>query len=244
MGDYILPVIQKTKSYKSFRFASFNRELSEVTLKKLKHEYNIEDNFKYFPIVVDRNMTIIDGQHRFTVCKNLNLHVYYIIKNTEITPITVRSVNRAGKRHSIADVFQMECKSGNKEALKIKEIGVSLDEKFSLSALISLCLSTTSNGSVREKMESGKYTVNDYENTKELGTAFLKLTNGGGVNTTILNVITSISKLNRISRMEIIKELTKKGLVLTTVMSKTIMVSKAVETYNYRKSKPKRLAIP
>lgn len=67
--------LNKTYDYNMFKFLEYNREID--------HEKNIEKSFLEIgelpiPIIVNEKNEIIDGQHRFMVCKKLNLPVFYI----------------------------------------------------------------------------------------------------------------------------------------------------------------------
>lgn len=239
-----VPEIFTESDYDEFSFADFNRGLVRSTIEKLKAEFGHEDNFKYFPIIVDRNMTVIDGQHRFQACKELNIPIFYLIKNKEVNPMDVRTVNKAGKRHTVSDIFEMECKSGNSEALKANRLSRELDGKFQLSALLALCFDTTSGGQVRDRLEAGRFIVKDYNNSKKIALKFLELTEQTTVSTTVYNSIASIASFNKIPVINLLSDLINKGLVINKKMSKTIMSNKIIETYNHRKSKSNRIEQP
>jgi hypothetical protein len=240
----MIPQIQSTRNYNEFKFANFNRDVVDVTVKKLKNEYEKEDNFRYFPIIVDVDMKIIDGQHRFVACRDLGLPIYYIKKNKSVEPTDVRTVNKAGKKHTVQDIFEMECKIQNPEALKIKQLGEELEGKFQLSALLSLVFDTSSGGQVRDKLESGNYCVNNYENSKRLGLLLLQLTENTHVSVTIYNSINAVANKNNIKKSKLVLELIERGLVVNSLMSKTVIVNRIVETYNFKRISKNRLLIP
>lgn len=69
-----------TSDYGSFRFLRGNRDLNEAKVKKIIKSVTDGLNFfKYCPILVNEDFFIIDGQHRFYVCKKLKLPVFYVI---------------------------------------------------------------------------------------------------------------------------------------------------------------------
>lgn len=68
--------IHTTDSYEMFKMLPYNR--------RIDHEKGIMSSIRkigYVPsiIIVNENMEIIDGQHRFTVCKTLGLPIYYAV---------------------------------------------------------------------------------------------------------------------------------------------------------------------
>jgi hypothetical protein len=72
--------IYKTKDLSQFNFIKGNREINQK--KVLNIIGSIQegvDYLKYNPILVDKTMAIIDGQHRFDVCRRLEREVYYIV---------------------------------------------------------------------------------------------------------------------------------------------------------------------
>lgn len=69
--------IHVTSDYSIFKFLSGNRSVNLAHVKKL--EASLQQGQLIAPITVNEKMEIIDGQHRFTACKNLRLPVYYII---------------------------------------------------------------------------------------------------------------------------------------------------------------------
>jgi len=71
--------ISISKDYSMFKTLGGNREVSKLHLARLKK--SMQDNHLISPILVNENMQIIDGQHRFTAAKELNLPIYYFIVN-------------------------------------------------------------------------------------------------------------------------------------------------------------------
>lgn len=68
--------LYKTYDYSMFRMLEYNRDID--------HERKIENSFLEIgeipiPIVVNEKNEVIDGQHRFVVCKKLGLPVFYVI---------------------------------------------------------------------------------------------------------------------------------------------------------------------
>lgn len=71
--------ILKTKDYHIFSFVSGNRKINEAHARRL--EKSFLKRYLLSPIIVNEFYQIIDGQHRYTVCKRLSLPIYYIIVN-------------------------------------------------------------------------------------------------------------------------------------------------------------------
>jgi hypothetical protein len=66
--------------YGQFKWLKGNREINEAKVKKLIKDIEAGiDLLKYAPIIVNDNMEIIDGQHRFMAAKQLKKPVHYVI---------------------------------------------------------------------------------------------------------------------------------------------------------------------
>lgn len=70
----------QTINYDLFKFKSNNRKISESNINRLKKSIQEIGYLNSKPITVDKNLFIIDGQHRFEACKRLQLPVLYVIE--------------------------------------------------------------------------------------------------------------------------------------------------------------------
>lgn len=77
-ADKQVMAVYHTKDYSKFKHIDGNRNVVKPHLKRLKA--SMEKNYLFSPILINEKHQIIDGQHRFEVCKELGLPVYYIIK--------------------------------------------------------------------------------------------------------------------------------------------------------------------
>ncbi len=71
--------VKVSTNYDAFKFYSCNRAISPVHVNRLLVDSTFQIKYRLNPITVDKDMRIIDGQHRFTAIKMLGLPVYYII---------------------------------------------------------------------------------------------------------------------------------------------------------------------
>lgn len=90
--------VRKTNDYGKFKFIDGNRDVDKTaSLKK-----SIKENGWYRqPILVNKRFEIIEGQHRFVVCKELRLPIEYIVqeglKAKDCAPLNVGRRNWAIK---------------------------------------------------------------------------------------------------------------------------------------------------
>jgi hypothetical protein len=69
-----------TKEYGRFKFLKGNRDINERKVQKIIEAiHEGVDILRYAPVIVNENMEIIDGQHRFAVSRELKCNVYYVV---------------------------------------------------------------------------------------------------------------------------------------------------------------------
>lgn len=75
--------VQRTKNYDQFKVFDFNRAINKGLVNKLMESINEIGYMPGKPVIVDKDMAIIDGQHRFTACVNLGIEVEYVITDVD-----------------------------------------------------------------------------------------------------------------------------------------------------------------
>jgi hypothetical protein len=71
--------MKSTKDYDLFKTLKSNRKINTKHVSHLANEFAKQKNAqKRSPIIVNKNMEVIDGQHRLEACKRLNIPVWYI----------------------------------------------------------------------------------------------------------------------------------------------------------------------
>lgn len=95
--------IYYTSDYGRFKFLKGNRDINETKVKKIKADIESGIDFlKYAPIVVNENMEIIDGQHRYAVSRELKTNVYYVINQTADLEV-VPAINSKSSKWRVSD---------------------------------------------------------------------------------------------------------------------------------------------
>jgi len=114
--------MNQTTDYDKFKFLELNRNICKSHVENLIKLNKERNRFHLFPIVVDEDMNIIDGQHRYTACKQSELPVFYIVdnKSTEDKFTEITKVNTATKCHSYLEIFTMLLKDKDRTATMIK----------------------------------------------------------------------------------------------------------------------------
>jgi hypothetical protein len=106
----MIPKINITTNYELFKFSEQNRPVSKIT--SLVESIKKMDLTEYNPILVDTNFNIIDGQHRFEACKQLNLPIHYItIPATCENDIAMVLLNKAQRSWRLQEYIHLYSKT-------------------------------------------------------------------------------------------------------------------------------------
>lgn len=114
--------MERTNKYDEFKFVEGNRNLTPKHVHNLIESMKKESLLHIRPILVDENMCILDGQHRFEAAKLLGLDIYYIKIKSE-NHDEILKLNQNNKNWKIIDFLNFHClKNKNTNYLKIMQI--------------------------------------------------------------------------------------------------------------------------
>lgn len=100
-----------TSNYNLFNFKIENRGISRMKIKLLKENFKTFGYCAQYPILVDENFNIIDGQHRFVACKELGLDIIYEFSEHKSNEY-MRSLNIASSNWELSDYINSYCNEG------------------------------------------------------------------------------------------------------------------------------------
>lgn len=107
-------VIQKTQDYSAFKLDEANREVKAPHVRRLKESINKNPRIAEFsPILVNQDMVIIDGQHRFAALRLLHMPVWYI-QYDGLTVSDAQDMNSGQRPWRPVDYAESYCRRGNK----------------------------------------------------------------------------------------------------------------------------------
>lgn len=132
----------KTKDYELFKFREDNREINKSHVRKLVESLKIDNDLHLHPIVVNEKMEVIDGQHRLTAAKTLDLEVTYVI-DTNFDPSKIITLNTTQKRWSTDDYLNYWLIHGSNDYLLLRDF--INDFGFSLVSTLIWITNSTSN---------------------------------------------------------------------------------------------------
>lgn len=107
-----------TTDYKKFRILKGNRSVNKLHVRRLKESF--KESYLLSPIIVNENLEIIDGQHRFEAAKEMNLPVHFIICE-DYSLKEVQLLNTNMKNWKKEDYLNAFCDLGYPEYLKFRQ---------------------------------------------------------------------------------------------------------------------------
>lgn len=151
-------LVQQSSDYDQFTFMGANREQSRGHIETLKTAFEEVGNLtKVQPILVNDRYEIIDGQHRFTACKELGLPIYF----TMVSGLGVRearSMNILHRNWTVNDFANSYAEGGDpnyRKYLELKE-----DYGFSHSVILAYVTGSTDHSGFKDFRE-GNFVITD-----------------------------------------------------------------------------------
>lgn len=228
--------IKTSFNYDSFKLIDWNREINKQNLGKLISLNKKRFQMHLFPILVSKEFEIIDGQHRFTACKEIGCPVYYIVDGNECSFDRVHSVNIAGKRHSLKDKLEMLYKSGSPGASAVYKIHSDFDELFDISAIATLLINFGSTGSaVNDSIDNnGDVLLNYYDKTYSILSALNRSAIPERHTVRACYALARLSNINKsITPKEIIKRVDLNVIKWVNPKSVDETIRSIINCYNY-----------
>ena len=125
--------IKRTKNYDMFKFKTENRELNYNKVANLRSKL-LDDGRQIIPIICNKEMEIIDGQHRFQALKELDWDVMYYVDEA-VTSKDLISINNTQKNWGLADYIHYYSSLGNPAYIKLERIWKKYED-ISLKAIL------------------------------------------------------------------------------------------------------------
>lgn len=164
--------LYRTKDYGQFVFTDENRVIRQSLLQELEKSIVEHGYYRESPICVvrrDDKLVIVNGQHRFTVCKNLEIDVLYTIIDGDPSEIskTIRVLNSHARVWKDEDYLRHFISLGYTPYLRLRKF--MLDQDIGLPAALSILGAEagimTDTKKARERFRSNNIAFGDKEVT-------------------------------------------------------------------------------
>lgn len=118
--------IKRTRYYEIFKFKKENREINLNKVASLKSKL-IENGRQIVPIICNREMEVIDGQHRLEALKELGWEVMYYVDEA-VTVKDLISINNTQKNWGLLDYMHYYASTGNDTYIKLEKMSKEYEE--------------------------------------------------------------------------------------------------------------------
>jgi disulfide oxidoreductase YuzD len=164
------PTIQATTNYERFKLFASNREVDRKHLLRLMESIRNKNLLYLFPIVVNRDKEIVDGQHRLQAAKELKVPVYFIIDNN-VTKADIAMVNNNRKGWVAKDYIKFYVQEGYEAYERLDKL--LKNYPLTIIGAVKLMRSgptsyTRGGGHESTKVKSGQITCEEYHTAKTI----------------------------------------------------------------------------
>jgi hypothetical protein len=158
--------MKKTKKYDRFNFLEGNRNIYPAHLRKLIKSISEDNRLKENPIIVSKNLSVIDGQHRLKAAEALGVSVYYVIADDASIETVIRMQTQ--KSWSAKDFIKSHMKYGSGDY----EILWDFIDYYHLPINVSMNLlsggkAKETGGSLTTKLRDGSFKVTSLKQAEE-----------------------------------------------------------------------------
>lgn len=161
--------IQATKDYSQFKLKKGNRAVVQGVVKRLVKSIEKKNLLEANPLIVNKKMEVIDGQHRLMAAKELNIPIYYVVLDmAELEEVHLLNANV--RPWSAKNFLESYIMLGKKEYVEFKDFWTRYRFPFSQT----LCLLATGtfkkgvNGVVHQQFKEGEFTIKDMDEAIKL----------------------------------------------------------------------------
>lgn len=140
----------ETYNYSIFKYIDTNRKINNSLVQKLIVSIQSIGYIKARPIIVDKNMTIIDGQHRFEACKRLNIPIHYETSSVDMTKAMI-ALNMNQQIWKLNEYVESYAKQG----IYCYKYVLTFERKYKLGMTNSICICLGSGYQISTKIRNG-----------------------------------------------------------------------------------------
>lgn len=112
-------IVLMSNDYSIFKIHKANRDVDPVNIKTIEEGMKKKFLLSSFPIVVNKNYEIMDGQTRFYAARNLKQPIYYIVdENIKIEDVAQLNFTRRWKK---VDLIKMGAELGDPTSIELRK---------------------------------------------------------------------------------------------------------------------------
>lgn len=164
--------IKSTTNYSFFGYVGGNRDLDKGHLSRLEKSISKKNMLSANPILVNKNMEIIDGQHRLEAARKIGVPIYYIVLDgASLEEVVILNSNM--KNWRLIDYIKSFSKLGRDDYTQL----LSFIEYYSFPPSVAVhLLSGDKIGAGGPKgVKEGKFKVRSYDRAVEFADKYVRL---------------------------------------------------------------------
>lgn len=223
--------VKSTKDYAQFKRMEGNREVNPNHIKQLQKLMLTNGNLtQEFPIIVDPNNYVIDGQHRLEALKGLGWEVGYRIEENA-TIDTVRAINQGNSNWGWRDVAYSYAERGNENYVWF----LSFVDQYGLRFNPALKVATGSGQDGRRKsFTSGEMKISDKAVAHDIARQIVEISRLVQIsNTDFYHALISIMRSPSYNHERMMNKLRQQGELLPDKARQTDYMRRLEEMFNF-----------
>lgn len=151
-----------TSNYDMFSLHEKNRRVNLKKVERLAEKMRKKNLLHLFPIIVNKRMEILDGQHRFEAAKLAKATVFYFVSDELYDISNVAETNNFQSHWKLDDYVNYYAKEKRDAYVKILE----LSKKYRIQ--ISCVANLSDNKNLNEEIRAGEFKFEDYNEVVDL----------------------------------------------------------------------------
>lgn len=231
-----------TSNYGKFKFLKGNRDLNSKKVKRIIESVENGLNlFPYCPVMVNKDGYVIDGQHRYFVCKKLSLPVHYVVVN-DFTLRQVAEMNQNASKWTDKDFLNCYIDIGNKHYAILRDFV----EKYQVN--LGIASSLLSEGRVRgvnrmDDLRDGLFKSEFLSKASDFLDCALKFKDfcDSYKSRNFLQALETLLSFKDFNISELIDKLKLHNLTIETRSTPKEYLTHLEDLFNYKNSKRKRI---
>lgn len=237
--------IKHTNDYDLFHFNPANRKLVPATLRELRVQIRKKNMLHLKPILVDKKMNIVDGQHRYTVAKEFGLTIYYIVG--DVNDKEMLELNANQKSLVLNDYLDSYVAQGSPEYITVRDFVQR--HNIMLYAAISLLAGRKSqaNAELVKTFKSGEFKVRDLEHAERvlrIRDAMQPFAQDFYQQRKFTNAVAQVVSIPGFDEARLKDSLERNGFdQLKPAVSTELYAKQIVSVYNYKKARKNHLLL-
>jgi len=233
-----------SSNYSTFKFLEANRDIRERHVNTLVT--SIKKEGQIYPILINKNFEVIEGQHRVEACKILQIPVMFL-KNDKATIKHVRIVNNCQEGWVFYDYLKSFSHHSHPHHETYQKVGLFVKEfGFQPRICLVLLVGGVENGKKINEFKIGTFIIDDEEKSRKLAKQLLK------IKTFAPDLVTNkkfclawfrVQKIDKFKVESAYVQIRKYRAKLEGCLNQEDWIEGILEAYSYKKPKSEKISI-